>query len=81
MATPRQEGGIYNKGGKNVNPIYRPIKAVSDAVGRYMENTNEAREQTFIAEREYGRKSPEFNKAQDTLQGAVFQNRKPPKRK
>jgi len=81
MATPRSEGGIYNKGGKNVNPIYRPIKAVSDAIGRYMENTSEANRQAGLAEQKYGRGSAQYKKAQDNYQGAVFQNRKPPKAK
>ena len=81
MATPRSEGGIYNKGGKNVNPIYRPILAVGQAVSRYMDNTAEGYRQADIMESRHGRKSPEFKKAQDNLQGAVFQNRKPPKLK
>ena len=81
MAAPRQEGGIGGKGGSNVNPLYRPFKAVGDAVGRYMENTSEANRQANLAERKYGRDSSEYKKAQDTYQGAVLQNRKPPKAK
>jgi hypothetical protein len=78
---PRNSGGIGKQGGSNVNPIYRPFKAVSDAVGRYMENTAEGYRQADIMESRHGRKSPQFKKAQDNLQGAVFQNRKPPKLK
>jgi hypothetical protein len=79
MARERITGGIGGKGGSNVNPIYRPIKAVSDAVGRYMENTAEADRQAGLAEQKYGRGSAQFKKAQNNYQGAVFQNRKPPK--
>jgi hypothetical protein len=81
MARERITGGISGKGGSNVNPIYRPFKAVGEAVSRYMENTSEANEQARLAAQKYGRPSPEFKKAQDNYQGAVFQNRKPPKRK
>lgn len=77
----RDSAGISGKGGKNVNPIYRPFKAVSDAVGRYMENTSEANRQAGLAEKKFGRGSAQFKKAQSTYQGAVFQNRKPPKAK
>ena len=81
MATPRNGGGIYGKGGSNVNPIYRPIKAFGEALNRYMDNTGEAYRQAGLAEQRHGRPSPEFSKAQKNLQGAVFQNRKPPKAK
>jgi hypothetical protein len=81
MVAERTSGGISGKGGKNVNPLYRPIKAVSDAVGRYMENAGEASRQIDLAEKYYGRKSPEFQKATNAYRGAVFQNRKPPKAK
>ena len=77
----RTTGGISGAGGSNVNPVYRPIKAVSDAVGRYMENTSEANRQAGLAETKYGRNSSEYKKAQSNYQGAVFQNRKPPKAK
>jgi hypothetical protein len=81
MAAERTSGGISGKGGKNVNPLYRPIKAVTDAVGRYMDNTGEANRQAVLAERQYGRGSAQYKKAQAAYQGAVFQNRKPPKAK
>jgi len=77
----RKSGGISGSGGSNVNPMYRPFKAVSDAVGRYMDNTSEANRQANLAEKDYGRGSSQFKKAQDNYQGAVFQNRKPPKAK
>jgi hypothetical protein len=77
----RNTGGISGSGGSNVNPLYRPFKAVSDAVSRYMENTSEANRQANLAEQKYGRGSAQFQKAQDNYQGAVFQNRKPPKAK
>jgi hypothetical protein len=48
MATPRQEGGIGNKGGRNVNPIYRPSLAVVEATSRYMDNTAEGYRQATI---------------------------------
>jgi hypothetical protein len=77
----RTTGGISGSGGANVNPIYRPIKAVTDAVGRYMDNTAEANRQAGLAEKDYGRNSPQYKKAQAAYKGAVFQNRKPPKAK
>lgn len=77
----RTSGGISGSSGKNVNPLYRPFKAVSDAVSRYMDNTSEANRQADLAEKDYGRGTPQFKKAQNNYQGAVFQNRKPPKAK
>jgi len=79
--TDRTTGGISGSGGRNVNPIYRPIKAVTDAAGRYMENVGEANRQANLAEKNYGRNSSQFKKAVDAYRGAVFQNRKPPKAK
>ena len=61
--------------------LTKPIKAVSDAVGRYMDNTSEANRQASLAEKNYGRGSAQYKKAQSNYQGAVFQNRKPPKAK
>jgi len=77
----RNTGGINCRSGSNVNPIYRPFKSFGEAIGRYMDNTAEGYRQADIMESRHGRKSPQFKKAQDNLQGAVFQNRKPPKLK
>ena len=77
----RNTGGISGSGGSNVNPLYRPIKAVVEAVNRYAENNSQAYMQTKTAEKEYGRNSPEFKKAVDAYRGAAFQNRKVPKAK
>jgi len=77
----RTTGGISGAGGSNVNPLYRPFKAVIESVNRYAENNSEAYMQTKTAEKDYGRNSPEFKKAVDTYRGAAFQNRKVPKAK
>jgi hypothetical protein len=81
MTVPRQEGGINGKGGNNVNPLYRPFKAVGEAINRYMENGAEGYRRTVNAEKDFGRNSPQFKKAQNEYRGAAFQNRKPPKTK
>jgi hypothetical protein len=77
----RNTSGISGSGGSNVNPLYRPIKAVVEAVNRYAENNSEAFLQTKNAEKDFGRNSPQFKKAVDAYRGAAFQNRKPPKAK
>jgi hypothetical protein len=74
----RNTGGISGSGGLNVNPLYRPFKAVGEAIGRYMENTGEANRQAKLAEDRYGWESPQHRKAQGKYREAVFQNRKPP---
>jgi len=48
----RKTGGISGSGGSNVNPLYRPFKAVIESVNRYAENNSEAYMQTKTAEKD-----------------------------
>jgi len=76
MATPRQEGGIGGRGGSNVNPIYRPFKAVGEAINRYMATSSKEYNDAKVAEEKYGWDSPQAVSERKQYRGAALQGRR-----
>ena len=72
MATPRREGGIYNKGGKNVNPIYAPIQKLNN----YVTNASKEFTEQRTAKAKYGVNSKQYKEANRQVRGAVLKGRR-----
>ena len=72
----RTSGGISGSGGNNVNPIYRPFKAVGEAINRYMATTSKEYNDAKVAEQKYGWDSKQAKNERAQYRGAALQGRR-----